>query len=138
MPSFLLAPRRYLATSAQKRKWLREQGKGKPFIKKKYAGALLENDAVAAKGETTSTNWRPLFFLGVWPVVMSIAVVLNRDDLRDEVNDKGIGRFVEDYKRWRTTPSSDDARLSPGQKLHVDEDESEYDQLLNQLREKKE
>ena len=60
---------------------------------------------------------------------MSIVVVLNRDDLREEVNAKGIGRFLEDYKRWRRKPPPTDAYTEQQQ----EEEESEYNKMLNHL-----
>mmetsp|Transcript_16184 Transcript_16184/g.44813 ORF Transcript_16184/g.44813 Transcript_16184/m.44813 type:complete len:168 (-) Transcript_16184:67-570(-) len=131
---------RSLATSAQKRKWLKEHGGAKPFPRqKKHAVAATTNhtkDAAAAP-----PNWRPLFFLGVFPVFLSIVVVLNRDDLREEVNDKGIGRFVEDYKRWRRAPPK---RAPPSteqqqeQQQQQAEHKGEYERMLNQLEREKE
>jgi hypothetical protein len=123
---------RYLATSAQKRKWLQEQGRNKPFVKKKYA-ALAEKVGVTTmkrkNSKSTENNWKPLFFLGVFPVFMSIVVVLSRDDLREEVNAKGIGRFLEDYKRWRRKPPPTVASMEHQQ----GEQESEYNKMLNHL-----
>ena len=123
---------RYLATSAQKRKWLQKQGRNKPFVKKKYAALAEEVGATTIKGKnnkSTETNWQPLFFLGVFPLFMSIVVVLNRDDLREEVNAKGIGRFLEDYKRWRRKSPPVDAST---EQQH-EEEESEYNKMLNHL-----
>ena len=142
---------RGLATSAQKRKWARKQGANKPFVKKKHAAWTESSDAVAAAGGSkdskakadAATHWRPLFFLGVFPVFMSVVVVLNRDDLREEVNSKGIGRFVEDYKKWRRTPRgplvSEPAAPASGpavpsaKELSDAEEESEYDRMMNLL-----
>ena len=122
--------RRCLATSAQRRKWRKKQGDDKPFLKKKYA--LLAEEASKKKGNQTKPperNWRPNFFLGVFPVFLSVAVVLSRDDLREEVNDKGIGRFLEDYKSWRRKTLA--ANMS-NQQQQVDQD-GEYDKMLNHL-----
>jgi hypothetical protein len=106
--------RRLLATSKQKRKWIKEQGNNKPFMKKKYA-SILEKEATegtsktdtkitatSSSSTTATTNWRPFFFLGVFPILMSGIVVLSREDLREEVEKKGIGRFLKDFKNWRT------------------------------------
>jgi len=127
---------RSLATSAQKRKWSKEQVRDKSFVKQGNDAATkaTEDGIVATTTKIAPVNWQPLFFLGVFPVFLSIAVVLNRDDLRDEVNDKGIGRFLEDYKRWRRVPPQ--ATLpSTGteQQQHRDEEhESEYDKMIIQ------
>ena len=105
--------RRFLATSKQKRKWIKEQGNNKPFMKKKYA-SILEKEATegtsktdtkitaTSSSTTATTNWRPFFFLGVFPILMSGIVVLSREDLREEVEKKGIGRFLKDLRNWRT------------------------------------
>eukprot|EP00536_Pseudo-nitzschia_multiseries_P002659 jgi/Psemu1/283879/fgenesh1_pg.35_\ len=127
--------RRSLATSAQKRKWLKEQGTtGRPFRKNKHAAVLAAEEALP---KAAAPNWGPLFFLGVFPVFLSIVVVLNRDDLREEVNDKGIGRFVEDYKRWRWTPPLSSPANLPSTEQQIQqqqlEHESEYERMLIQL-----
>ena len=120
---------RNFATSAQKRKWLLEKGRNKPFLKKKYADLKAEDAGTIEKSKPTENNWQPLFFLSVFPVFMSIAVVLARDDLREEVNAKGIGRFLEDYKRWRRNSLATNASAEKEQR----EQESEYDRMLNHL-----
>ena len=122
---------RHLATSAQKRKWLREEG-NKSFVKKKH-DALAAEEAGTTKQKSTKNNWQPLFFLGVFPVFMSVVVVLSRDDLREEVNTKGIGRFLEDYKRWRRKSHATSASIEQQQ----EEEETEYDKMLNHLEQQK-
>ena len=97
-------------------------------MKKKYAAALVEENHDA---KMAPVYWRPLFFLGVFPVFLSIVLVLNRDDLREEVNDKGIGRFLEDYKRWRRAPPR--TPLPPTEEHQQEEHESEYETMLKEL-----
>lgn len=124
--------RRSLATSAQKRKWQREQG-NKRFLKKKYAALTTEEVATSNQKSAGNVSWQPLFFLGVFPVFLSVVVVLSRDDLREEVNEKGIGRFLEDYKRWKRKPQITNVPMEE-QPL---EEESEYDKMMKQLEQKK-
>mmetsp|Transcript_8340 Transcript_8340/g.17291 ORF Transcript_8340/g.17291 Transcript_8340/m.17291 type:complete len:163 (-) Transcript_8340:1314-1802(-) len=128
---------RHLATSAQKRKWQRQKG-NKPFLKKKYAEVAAE-EVVSTKPKSTNTSWQPLFFLGVFPVFLSVAVVLARDDLREEVNAKGIGRFLEDYKTWRIKSQLElqQQQLEQQGQLGGEEQESEYDKMLNHLAQQK-
>lgn len=123
---------RRLATSAQKRKWQREQG-SKRFLKKKYAALSTEEVATTKQKSAKNDIWQPLFFLGVFPVFLSVAVVLSRDDLREEVNEKGIGRFLEDYKKWKRKPQTTPVSLEE-QPL---EEESEYDKMMKQLEQQK-
>ena len=123
---------RSLATSAQKRKWQREQG-NKRFLKKKYAALTTEEAATTNQKSTRNVSWQPLFFLGVFPVFLSVVVVLSRDDLREEVNEKGIGRFLEDYKRWKRKPQITNVPIEE-QPL---EEESEYDKMMKQLEQQK-
>jgi hypothetical protein len=91
---------RWLASSAQKRKL--KQGKAKKS-RSQREDILLEKtiqtkaDDIREKG----VNWRPIFFLGIFPIVMSGFVVLSRDDLRKEVEEKGLGRAIKDFSRWR-------------------------------------
>ena len=142
--SFLGAKQtRHLATSAQKRKWQREQG-NKPFLKKKYAALTAEEARTTAKQKSNKkNNWQPLFFLGVFPVFLSVVVVLSRDDLREEVNAKGIGRFLEDYKRWRRKSRATNESTEQQQVANASieqepvEEESEYDKILYHLEHQK-
>ena len=122
-------------------------------MKKKYAAVAAADDGLATtratttkngKTPTNSNNWRPLFFLGVFPVFMSIVVVLNRDDLREEVNARGIGRFLEDYKQWRRKPraaTSTEQQQQQGEQQqqgqHEHEHEHEYERILNNLQQQK-
>lgn len=91
---------RWLASSAQKRKL--KQGKAKKS-RSQREDILVEKtiqtkaDDIREKG----VNWRPIFFLGIFPIVMSGFVVLSRDDLRKEVEEKGLGRAIKDFSRWR-------------------------------------
>mmetsp|Transcript_5203 Transcript_5203/g.12414 ORF Transcript_5203/g.12414 Transcript_5203/m.12414 type:complete len:164 (+) Transcript_5203:160-651(+) len=129
---------RHLATSAQKRKWQRQKG-NKPFLKKKYV-EVAADEAAATKPKSTKTSWQPLFFLGVFPVFLSVAVVLTRDDLREEVNAKGIGRFLEDYKKWRIKSQIEQQQqqqLEQQGRQGGEEQESEYDKMLNHLAQQK-
>ena len=71
---------------------------------------------------------------------MSVAVVLTRDDLREEVNAKGIGRFLEDYKKWRIkarAASIEQQQQEEQEKLLEEEQESEFDKMLNSLEQQK-
>ena len=124
--------RRSLATSAQKRKWQREQG-NKRFLKKKYAALTTEEVATTNQNSARKVSWQPLFFLGVFPVFLSVVVVLSRDDLREEVNEKGIGRFLEDYKRWKRKPQITNVPIEEPPL----EEESEYDKMMKQLEQQK-
>lgn len=103
-------------------------------MKKKYAALTAEDGANSLKRNNGKSNerknWQPLFFLGVFPVFLSIVVVLGRDDLREEVNAKGIGRLLEDYKRWRRKKNR--ATNAPTEQ-HQAEQSSEYDKMLNDL-----
>jgi hypothetical protein len=110
-----------MATSAQKRKWQllqaqqqkqQLQQKQHPNRNKKPRDLALEKKkgTVLRRGVVDQTkedsvdgiHWRALFFLGVFPVVMSCIVVLTREDLRDEMEEKGIGRFFRDLQKWNT------------------------------------
>ncbi len=131
---------RQMATSAQKRKWQRQKG-DKPFLKKKYAEVAAE-EAVVTKPRAKKNSWQPLFFLGVFPVFLSVAVVLTRDDLREEVNTKGIGRFLEDYKKWRIKSRAVSASVQQQEQLQqqlgeVVEEESEFDKMLKSMEQRK-
>ena len=131
--------RRFLATSKQKRKWVREQGNNKPFMKKKYA-SILEKEAVGGtsnidtkvNSSSTTTNWRPFFFLGVFPILMSGIVVLSREDLREEVEKKGIGRFLKDLKNWRTLRALEHDKVMLNNNLrHQQHDDHETNNVNN-------
>jgi hypothetical protein len=95
---------RHLATSAQKRKWKQKRQQQQQCSKQSNNGFFdeinqIDSDPTSAGG---TVNWRPIFFLGVFPLIMSGVVVLLRDDLREELEERGIGRFVKDIKQWRT------------------------------------
>lgn len=131
--------RRFLATSKQKRKWVREQGNNKPFMKKKYA-SILEKEAAGGtsnidtkvNSSSTTTNWRPFFFLGVFPILMSGIVVLSREDLREEVEKKGIGRFLKDLKNWRTLRALEHDKVMLNNNLrHQQHDDHETNNVNN-------
>ena len=97
--------RRGLATSKQKRK-LQERG-----ILKTRQGRSIEPNPTTDKADyiqkqaeairQEGVNWKPIFFLGIFPVAMSGLVVLTRDDLREELEEKGIGRLFSDSRSQR-------------------------------------
>jgi hypothetical protein len=101
---------RWLATSAQKRKW---KATKKTSPKSNSQVSLVENnnekvsitkaDEIREKG----VNWRPILFLGIFPIVMSGLVIFLREDLRKEVEEKGVGRALRDFKSWRTQRALD-------------------------------
>jgi hypothetical protein len=91
-----------MATSAEKRKWRRQQQQKskKPRIDQK----ILEEEigiktSVKAPDATDSSNIQQILFLVLFPLLMTSIVVLTREDLREEAQQKGIGRFL---KEWRT------------------------------------
>jgi hypothetical protein len=95
-----------MATSAQKRKWRRQSQKlTQPYSISKsnieLLGGMKGMDSHSSSS-ASSLDWRPIFFLGVFPFVMSCIVVILRDDLREELEEKGIARFLRDIKQWRT------------------------------------
>ena len=90
---------RHHATSAQKRKWKRQQQQ--QTGNKQFINEVVDKHSNSSSSSGTM-NWRPIFFLGVFPLIMSGVVVLLRDDLREELEEKGIGRFLKDIKQLRT------------------------------------
>jgi hypothetical protein len=100
---------RFLATSAAKRKVIREGGnvksrgggRGKEPVTSqiKRTGDAVETRAVEIR--QNGVNWKPIFFLGVFPIVASGIVVLSREDLRQELEEKGLGRAIADMSGWR-------------------------------------
>jgi primosomal protein N'' len=110
---------RWLATSAQKRKWNKQPGdassprarRGRKvdlLVEKDTMQKISKADEIREKG----VNWRPLFFLGVFPILMSGFVVLGREDLRQELEQKGLGRALMDFRNWRTRRALDYERQS--------------------------
>ena len=100
---------RWLATSAQKRKWKKQEQKtGKRTrSKRQEQGELLlqEEERRVSKADEIrekGVNWKPIFFLGIFPIAMSGLVILLREDLREEVKAKGLGRALSDFRQWRT------------------------------------
>lgn len=104
---------RRMATSAEKRKMQR-------LSSKKMDPKLLEEEdellrtveqraknATAAgehQGTPPSSDWsHPFFFLVVFPVMLTSLVVLTRDDLREELDQKGLVKLFTD---WRRGPQS--------------------------------
>jgi hypothetical protein len=97
--------RRGLATSKQKRK-LQEKGILKTRQGKNIEPNLTTNkvDPIQKQAEAIrqeGVNWKPIFFLGIFPVAMSSLVVLMRDDLREELEEKGISRLFRDSRSQR-------------------------------------
>jgi hypothetical protein len=97
--------RRGLATSKQKRK-LQEKG----ILKTRQGNTMESNpttnnvDPIQEQAEAIrqeGVNWKPIFFLGIFPVAMSGLVVLMRDDLREELEEKGISRLFRDSRSQR-------------------------------------
>jgi hypothetical protein len=101
----LSSGRRGLATSKQKRK-LEKKG-----IIKTRQGKIIESNATTNKVDPIEiqaeairqegVNWKPIFFLGIFPVAMSGLVVLSREDLREELEEKGISRLFRDSRSQR-------------------------------------
>ena len=98
--------RQSFATSAQKRK-LQKKG----YIKKRgQTGTNRSNNDVNVNDPSTRSMqsrknspppaWIPMFFLGVFPLIMSFVVVISRDDLREQVLQSGATRIVGDVRRW--------------------------------------
>jgi hypothetical protein len=107
-----------LATSAQKRKWKNQQQlmtTKKTSRKNNPQDSLVENQNEQVKVSITQAdeirekgvNWRPLLFLGIFPIVMSGVVIFLREDLRKEVEEKGVGRALRDFRNWRTQRALD-------------------------------
>lgn len=91
---------RSLATSAEKRKWKR---KGLESSSTERGTAVTGAASTARDRLVEGVNWRPLFFLGVLPVLLSGLVVLARDDLREQLEENGIGRLFRDLKQLKAT-----------------------------------
>lgn len=97
--------RRKLATSAEKRKW-----KSGAKSKRERRLESLENfppEGLSKKKEG-SDDGNPFLFLVVFPVIMTGAVVLLRDDLREELVHRG--RTFRGFDS-QTAPSNTEAPL---------------------------
>ena len=96
--------RRSLATSKERRKYQEKgiwKGRGRrrtkdrdDFGKSNEAMDPIKEREKAIREE--GVNWRPIFFLGVFPIIMSGLIVLSRDDLRQELEQKGMVRLLRD------------------------------------------
>lgn len=95
---------RRFATSAQKRKWKNRQKTNRReekialIVEQETAQQLTKADEIRHKG----VNWRPILFLGVFPIAASGILVLSREDLRQELEEKGLGRLLRDLRTWRS------------------------------------
>jgi hypothetical protein len=97
-----------LATSAAKRKWKR---KGFESSMTDAGTTTVTSSASTTRDRITEgVNWRPLFFLGILPVLLTGVVVLTRDDLFDQLEENGIGRLFRDLRRLKAARAEEAER----------------------------
>jgi hypothetical protein len=101
---------RLMATSAEKRKW-RRLSKVNPNLLDEEE-ALLRNvrnekelelnkrsKAKNASSTSSGSNAHPFFFLVVFPVLLTGLVVLTREDLREELDQKGLVKLLKGWEK---------------------------------------
>ncbi|KAG7342005.1 hypothetical protein IV203_007097 [Nitzschia inconspicua] len=100
-----------MATSAEKRKWRRlSKQESNPKIleqedsmlqntgndKKMVTNKMTKN---ASSSTSEPSNAHPFFFLVVFPVLLTSLVILTREDLREELDQKGLVKLIKDWRR---------------------------------------
>mmetsp|Transcript_17900 Transcript_17900/g.49637 ORF Transcript_17900/g.49637 Transcript_17900/m.49637 type:complete len:164 (-) Transcript_17900:202-693(-) len=113
---------RFQATSAQKRKWKR-QG----HLKHRGGGRMLADDTKvpetsvsAAEASEKGFDWKPLFFLVIFPLAMTGVVVIAREDLQQEVKDLRLSvgtRFQQDSSPQEEKTRNDEVRDQQGSRM---------------------
>jgi hypothetical protein len=108
-----LVEMRLMATSAEKRKWRRLSkhnvdpkllDEEEVLLRKVRNEKELESNKVSKKKKLSSpsssgSNFHPFFFLVVFPVLLTNLVVLTRKDLREELDEKGLVKLLQDWRR---------------------------------------
>jgi hypothetical protein len=97
---------RLMATSAEKRKWRRLS---------KYEVDPIQLEASKKKypsSPTSGSNAHPFFFLVVFPVLLTSLVVLTREDLREELDQKGLVKLIKDWRRDTSKKHEDGSQSS--------------------------
>ena len=93
---------RSLATSAQKRKWKRQN-----VSSKKQEKLFLEDESTRVKSKSKEVAGNPFLFLVVFPVAMAAVVVFLREDLRDELKDLGAVQRFRNLKSAQQSQGTD-------------------------------
>jgi hypothetical protein len=99
--------RRLMATSTEKRKRRRLDPKvlyeEEAHLRKVRIEKELELSKASQKKNqsmtSSSSNGHPFFFLVVFPMLMTSLVVLTREDLREELDEKGLIKLLKDWRK---------------------------------------
>eukprot|EP00980_Cylindrotheca_fusiformis_P018874 scaffold6299_cov107-Cylindrotheca_fusiformis.AAC.10 len=88
---------RQFATAANKERMWKRRGMAKSSSRLDQTHSRQEETTVTPEAEE-GTNWRPLVFLVVFPMVMSTVVVTSREDLLQDLQARRDGFVAKDIR----------------------------------------